>query len=74
MCAATVACIGKGAGMICPDMATLLVFVLTDARLSAAYARSASREVGRVFLEYHGAIPTSIDSILDESIEVGICP
>jgi glutamate N-acetyltransferase / amino-acid N-acetyltransferase len=35
----TVAVLGKGAGMIQPDMATLLVFVLTDARLAPAAAR-----------------------------------
>lgn len=32
----TVTGIAKGAGMICPDMATLLAFVATDARLSTA--------------------------------------
>ncbi len=35
----TVAVLGKGAGMIAPDMATLLVFVVTDARLGVAAAR-----------------------------------
>jgi glutamate N-acetyltransferase/amino-acid N-acetyltransferase len=35
----TVAALGKGAGMIAPDMATLLVFVVTDARLGPAVAR-----------------------------------
>ncbi|HJQ73770.1 MAG TPA: bifunctional ornithine acetyltransferase/N-acetylglutamate synthase, partial [Gaiellaceae bacterium] len=35
----TVAALGKGGGMIAPDMATLLVFVVTDARLPAALAR-----------------------------------
>ncbi len=39
----TVAVAGKGGGMIAPNMATLLVFVMTDARLSAAYARQALR-------------------------------
>lgn len=37
----TVTGIAKGVGMICPDMATLLAFVGTDARLSAAATRSA---------------------------------
>lgn len=37
----TLAAVAKGAGMICPDMATLLVFVLTDAVLGR-------REVGQV--------------------------
>jgi glutamate N-acetyltransferase/amino-acid N-acetyltransferase len=32
----TIAVMGKGAGMIAPDMATLLVFALTDARLERA--------------------------------------
>lgn len=32
----TVTGIAKGAGMICPDMATLLAFIATDARLEAA--------------------------------------
>jgi glutamate N-acetyltransferase / amino-acid N-acetyltransferase len=35
----TVAVLGKGGGMIAPHMATLLVFVLTDARFSPALAR-----------------------------------
>jgi glutamate N-acetyltransferase/amino-acid N-acetyltransferase len=35
----TVAALGKGAGMIAPDMATLLVFVVTDARVTPAAAR-----------------------------------
>ena len=39
----TIAVAGKGGGMIAPDMATLLVFVMTDARLSAAFARHALR-------------------------------
>ena len=36
----------KGAGMIHPDMATLLVFVTTDAALDAAFAREAIRLAG----------------------------
>jgi glutamate N-acetyltransferase/amino-acid N-acetyltransferase len=39
----TIAVLGKGAGMIAPDMATLLVFVLTDARLTPAAARRVLR-------------------------------
>jgi glutamate N-acetyltransferase/amino-acid N-acetyltransferase len=35
----TVAALGKGGGMIAPDMATLLVFVVTDARVSPPAAR-----------------------------------
>ena len=41
----TIAGVAKGAGMIAPDMATLLVFVLTDARLSPDRARWMAREV-----------------------------
>jgi len=40
----TVAALGKGGGMIAPDMATLLVFVVTDARIAAAAARGALRQ------------------------------
>jgi glutamate N-acetyltransferase/amino-acid N-acetyltransferase len=40
---ATVAALGKGAGMIAPDMATLLVFVVTDARMTSAAARQTLR-------------------------------
>jgi glutamate N-acetyltransferase / amino-acid N-acetyltransferase len=40
----TVAAVGKGGGMIAPDMATLLVFVLTDARLAPATARRVLRD------------------------------
>jgi glutamate N-acetyltransferase/amino-acid N-acetyltransferase len=38
---ATVTGIAKGAGMIRPNLATMLAFVATDARLTAALARSA---------------------------------
>jgi glutamate N-acetyltransferase/amino-acid N-acetyltransferase len=37
----TVAAVGKGAGMIAPNMATLLVFVLTDATVGVPAARRA---------------------------------
>src|SRR5256884_5184916 len=40
----TVAALGKGGGMIAPQMATLLVFVVTDARVAAAAARRALRD------------------------------
>jgi glutamate N-acetyltransferase/amino-acid N-acetyltransferase len=44
----TVAALGKGAGMVAPDMATLLVFVLTDARVApAAVRRTLRTAVGR---------------------------
>jgi glutamate N-acetyltransferase/amino-acid N-acetyltransferase len=41
----TVAAIGKGAGMIAPDMATLLVFVATDAAIDRATAAWLTREI-----------------------------
>jgi glutamate N-acetyltransferase/amino-acid N-acetyltransferase len=40
----TVAALGKGGGMIAPDMATLLVFVVTDAKVAAGAARRTLRE------------------------------
>ncbi len=40
----TLAGIAKGAGMISPRMATLLVFILTDARISAGALRKALKE------------------------------
>ena len=42
----TVAGIGKGAGMIAPDMATLLVFLATDAAIDRATAAWLAREAG----------------------------
>jgi len=43
-CRVTVAALGKGAGMIAPDMATLLVFVVTDAAVPARVLRASLRE------------------------------
>lgn len=40
----TVAAIAKGSGMICPDMATMLCFIVSDISLSAAALDSALRE------------------------------
>jgi glutamate N-acetyltransferase/amino-acid N-acetyltransferase len=40
----TVAALGKGGGMIAPRMATLLVFVVTDARVAAAAAQRTLRD------------------------------
>ncbi len=40
----TVAALGKGAGMIAPDMATLLVFVVTDAAATLPAARRTLRD------------------------------
>lgn len=46
----TVTGIAKGAGMICPDMATLLAFIGTDARLTPAAVEQCLREAaGRSF-------------------------
>ena len=42
--AVTVTGIAKGVGMICPDMATMLAYVATDARLTAAATQSALRD------------------------------
>ena len=41
----TVAGIAKGSGMIEPDMATMLAFILTDAQASAPYLRGVLRRV-----------------------------
>lgn len=41
----SIAAIAKGAGMICPDMATLLVFFLTDAVLGVREARRLARRI-----------------------------
>jgi glutamate N-acetyltransferase / amino-acid N-acetyltransferase len=46
----TVTGIAKGVGMICPDMATMLAFIGTDARLGAATTRQLLHDiVGRTF-------------------------
>jgi len=39
----TIAAVGKGAGMMAPDMATLLVFIVSDAVVSAPHARGLLR-------------------------------
>lgn len=44
----TVSAVGKGAGMISPDMATLLVFLMTDAVIDKKLLREAAKEA----LEY----------------------
>ena len=43
--AATVTGIAKGAGMIRPDMATMLGFVATDAKVTAAFLRALTKRV-----------------------------
>ncbi len=46
----TIAGIAKGAGMICPDMATMLAFLLTDADIDARLLKKALAEaVGQSF-------------------------
>ena len=40
----TLAALGKGAGMIAPNMATLIVCIVSDARLTAAAAQTALRD------------------------------
>jgi glutamate N-acetyltransferase/amino-acid N-acetyltransferase len=42
--AVTIAGIAKGVGMIEPNMATMLAFVLTDAAATPAFLRAALRE------------------------------
>jgi glutamate N-acetyltransferase/amino-acid N-acetyltransferase len=44
----TVTGIAKGVGMLCPDKATMLAFVATDAQLSAAAVRRCLREAAAV--------------------------
>ena len=70
----TVAALGKGAGMIAPDMATLLVFVVTDARLTAAAARrSLARAVDRTLnaISVDGDMSTNDTTLLLASGEAG---
>lgn len=40
----TIAAIAKGAGMICPDMATMLCFITTDALINKALLKAALKE------------------------------
>jgi glutamate N-acetyltransferase/amino-acid N-acetyltransferase len=51
--AVTVTGIAKGAGMIHPDMATMLAFMATDAPIAAAVLRDVAREVAHV--SFNGA-------------------
>jgi glutamate N-acetyltransferase/amino-acid N-acetyltransferase len=51
--AVTVTGIAKGAGMIHPDMATMLAFMATDAPIAAAVLRDVAREVADV--SFNGA-------------------
>lgn len=70
----TVTGIAKGVGMICPDMATLLAFVGTDARLGAAATRSALQTaVGRSFnsVTVDGDTSTNDSCVLFATGQVG---
>jgi glutamate N-acetyltransferase/amino-acid N-acetyltransferase len=51
--AVTVTGLAKGAGMIHPDMATMLAFMATDAPIAAAVLRDVAREVAHV--SFNGA-------------------
>ena len=44
-----IAAIAKGSGMIAPDMATMLCFAFTDAKLAPSVARQCLREAGAIF-------------------------
>ncbi len=53
---ATVCAIGKGAGMIAPDMATMLCFVLTDVKITRSFAEktirtAADRSFNRIIVD-----------------------
>jgi len=47
----TIAGIAKGVGMIEPDMATMLAFLLTDAAASPAFLRAALRDAAEPELQ-----------------------
>jgi glutamate N-acetyltransferase/amino-acid N-acetyltransferase len=61
----TVAAMGKGGGMIAPHMATLLVFVLTDARIAPAAAR---RTLGTAVAGTLNAITVDDDTSTNDSL------
>lgn len=66
--------IAKGAGMIEPDMATMLVFILTDLDVSREFVRSALREsVDRSFnaISVDGDMSTSDTVVLMSSAVAG---
>ena len=44
-----IAAIAKGSGMIAPDMATMLCFAFTDAKLAPSVLRQCLREAGAIF-------------------------
>ena len=70
----TVTGIAKGVGMICPDMATLLAFVGTDARLSPAATQAALKTaVGSSFnsVTVDGDTSTNDSCVLFATAQVG---
>jgi glutamate N-acetyltransferase/amino-acid N-acetyltransferase len=70
----TVTGIAKGVGMLHPDMATLLAFIATDARLSAAAVRHCLTEaVGRSFncATVDGDTSTNDSCVLMATAQVG---
>ena len=70
----TVTGIAKGVGMICPDMATLLAFVGTDARLSTTAVKAALlHAVGRSFncVTVDGDTSTNDSCVLFATAQVG---
>lgn len=70
----TVTGIAKGVGMICPDMATMLGFVATDARLSQAAVQAALKSaVGVSFncVTVDGDTSTNDSCVLIASAQVG---
>jgi glutamate N-acetyltransferase/amino-acid N-acetyltransferase len=70
----TVTGIAKGVGMICPDMATLLAFVGTDARLSQAATQAALKTaVGSSFnsVTVDGDTSTNDSCVLFATAQVG---
>ena len=70
----TVTGIAKGVGMICPDMATLLAFIGTDARLSRNAAQVALQQaVGRSFnsVTVDGDTSTNDSCVLFATGQVG---
>jgi len=70
----TVSGIAKGAGMICPDMATLLAFIGTDARLSPAAVQACLKQAAdRSFncVTVDGDTSTNDSCVLFATAQVG---
>jgi glutamate N-acetyltransferase/amino-acid N-acetyltransferase len=70
----TVTGIAKGVGMICPDMATMLAFIATDAKLSQAATRAAlETAVGASFncVTVDGDTSTNDSCVLVATAKVG---